>query len=49
MDLPQAFISAAELIFFAAWLMVLAALSVVAFGRDISASIHQRREQPPRT
>jgi len=46
MDLPQEFISAAEWIFFAAWLMVLAALSVVAFGRDILPS-GEREEEPP--
>jgi hypothetical protein len=35
MDLAQVFISYAEWIFFTAWGMVLAAVSVVAFGRDI--------------
>jgi hypothetical protein len=35
MDLAQAFILYAEWIFFAAWGMVLAALSAIAFGRDI--------------
>ena len=35
MDLAQAFIFAVGWIFFAAWGMVLAAVSVIAFGRDI--------------
>ena len=35
MDLPQAFIFDAGWIFFAAWGMVLAAVTVIAFGRDI--------------
>jgi hypothetical protein len=35
MDLAQVFIFAVGWIFFAAWGVVLAAVSVVAFGRDI--------------
>jgi hypothetical protein len=35
MDLAQAFIFDAGWFFFAAWGMVLAAVSVIAFGRDI--------------
>jgi hypothetical protein len=35
MDLAQVFIFAVGWIFFAAWGMVLAAVSVIAFGRDI--------------
>jgi hypothetical protein len=35
MDLAQAFIFDAGWIFFAAWGMVLAVVSVIAFGRDV--------------
>jgi len=35
MDLAQAFIFAVGWIFFAAWGMVLVAVSAIAFGRDI--------------
>lgn len=35
MDLAQAFIFDAGWVFFAAWGMVLAAVSVIAFGNDI--------------
>jgi hypothetical protein len=37
MDLVPAFIFNAGWVFFAAWTMALAALSVIAFGRDILA------------
>ncbi len=37
MDMVQVFIFDAGWIFFAAWGMVLAAVSVIAFGRDIRA------------
>ena len=48
MDLPQELNSAAELIFFATWLMVLAILSVVAFGHDVLPSVGQKKEPPTR-
>jgi len=35
MDIAQAFIFDAGWLFFAAWAMVLAAVSVIAFGRDM--------------
>jgi hypothetical protein len=37
MDMVQVFIFDAGWIFFAAWGMALAALSIIAFGRDIRA------------
>jgi hypothetical protein len=37
MDLAQVFIFEVGWVFFAAWGMVLAAVSVIAFGRDILA------------
>ena len=36
MDLAQAFIVDVGWVFFISWAMVLAAVSIVAFGRDIS-------------
>jgi hypothetical protein len=41
MDLAQVFIFDLGWLFFAAWGTVLAAVSVVAFGRDIFASSNQ--------
>lgn len=41
MDLAQVFIFVAGWVFFAAWAVVLAAVSVISFGRDILP-----REQP---
>jgi hypothetical protein len=38
MDLPQVFIFDAGWIFFAAWGMVVTALSIFAFGREVLAS-----------
>jgi hypothetical protein len=35
MDLPQSFIFDLGWVFFAAWAMVLAAVSALAFGRDL--------------
>jgi len=35
MDLVQMFILVAEWVFFAAWGMVLTAISIIAFGRDL--------------
>jgi hypothetical protein len=44
--MEHAFIFAAGWIFFAVWGMTLAALSVIAFGRDISSSAHHRFSEP---
>jgi hypothetical protein len=44
MDMAQAFIFDAGWFFFAAWGMVLAALSVIAFGRDL-LGIRQRENR----
>jgi hypothetical protein len=41
MDLAQVFIFEIGWVFFAAWGMVLAAVSVVAFGRDILPAAHR--------
>jgi len=45
MDLVQAFIFVAGWFFFAAWGMVLAAVSVIAFGRDILPSAQHAGEE----
>jgi hypothetical protein len=41
MDLAQAFIFYAGWFFFTAWGMVLAAVSAIAFGRDILPIVHR--------
>jgi hypothetical protein len=46
MDLPQEFISAAEIVFFSAWFVLLAALSVVAFGRDVLPALGRDKKPP---
>jgi hypothetical protein len=45
MDLVQLFISIAGWVFFTAWGMVLAAVSVIAFGRDILPSAQHAGEK----
>jgi hypothetical protein len=48
MDLAQAFIFYAGWFFFTAWGMVLAAVSLIAFGRDIlPIEYRERRERAP--
>jgi hypothetical protein len=39
-DIAQVFIFVAGWVFFAAWGMVLAAISVIAFGKDILSEAH---------
>jgi hypothetical protein len=41
MDLAQVFIFELGWVFFAAWGMVLAALSIIAFGQDILPAAHR--------
>jgi hypothetical protein len=43
MDLPQVFIFDAGWVFFAAWGMVVTALCIFAFGRDVMASAPWKR------
>jgi hypothetical protein len=45
MDMAQAFVFDAGWIFFAAWGMILAAVSVIAFGRDLF-KVNQPRTKP---
>ncbi len=48
MDLEQAFIFDIGWLFFAAWGLVLAMVSVIAFGRDIAAVFPRLTRQPDR-
>ena len=47
MDLAQKFIFDIGLIFFVAWAMILAAVTVVAFGRDIRAFLEHSLDNEP--
>jgi hypothetical protein len=47
MDTLEVFIFDAGWIFLAAWGMALAALSVIAFGRDIRSATEQTKVAPP--